>query len=120
MRKRVGLARAIALDPQIVFYDEPTSGLNPVFGSAIDRLIMELNQKLMITSVIVTHDMKTVFAIADRAAMIHEGKLMHVGTPEEIKNSNNPYVQQFINGTPEGPIDFLKSDTDFADEFNLG
>jgi len=110
MRKRVGLARAIALDPDIVFYDEPTSGLDPVVGGVIDHLIKDLSVKLSITSVVVTHDMQSVFAIGDRIAMVHKGKIVEVGTPDEIRNSKNPYIQQFINGKPEGPIDFFKED----------
>ena len=110
MRKRVGLARAIALDPDIVFYDEPTSGLDPVVGGVTDKLIKDLSSKLQITSVVVTHDMQSVFTIADRIAMVHKGKIVEVGTPQEIRNSNNPYVQQFINGRPEGPIDLFKED----------
>lgn len=108
MRKRVGLARAIALDPDIVFYDEPTSGLDPVVGGMIDQLIKDLSHKLMITSVVVTHDMQSVFKIADRIAMIHQGKLVEVGTPQDIRNSCNPLIQQFIHGTPDGPIDLLR------------
>ena len=108
MRKRVGLARAIALDPDIVFYDEPTSGLDPVVGGITDKLIKDLSVKLMITSVVVTHDMHSVFKIADRIAMIHKGKIVEVGTPEEIKSSQNPFIHQFINGIPEGPIDLFK------------
>ncbi len=110
MRKRVGLARAIALDPDIVFYDEPTSGLDPVVGGVIDHLIKDLSVKLCITSVVVTHDMQSVFAISDRIAMVHKGKIVEVGTPDEIRNSKNLYIQQFINGKPEGPIDFFKED----------
>jgi len=110
MRKRVGLARAIALDPDIVFYDEPTSGLDPVVGGVTDKLIKDLSEKLIITSVVVTHDMQSVFHIADRVAMVHKGKIVEVGTTEQIKNSANPYLQQFINGRPEGPIDFFKED----------
>ncbi|MCM8787901.1 MAG: ABC transporter ATP-binding protein [Candidatus Omnitrophica bacterium] len=110
MRKRVGLARAIALDPDIVFYDEPTSGLDPVVGGVIDKLIKDLSEKLLITSVVVTHDMMSVFEISDRIAMVHKGQLIAIGTPEQIKNSTNPYVQQFINGRPDGPIDFFKED----------
>lgn len=104
MRKRVGLARAIVLDPAIVFYDEPTSGLDPVMGGITDQLIKDLSIKLLITSVVVTHDMKSVFKIADRIAMIHQGRLIEVGTPDQIRNSKNPFVQQFINGEPTGPM----------------
>lgn len=110
MRKRVGLARAIALDPDIVFYDEPTSGLDPVVGGVINKLIKDLSTKLMITSVVVTHDMQSVFEIADRIAMIHKGSIVEVGTLEEIRDSTNPFITQFIHGSPEGPIDFFKED----------
>jgi len=116
MRKRVSLARAIALDPDIVFYDEPTSGLDPVVGGVTDKLIMDLSKKLLITSVVVTHDMQSVFRIADRVAMVHKGSLITVGTPIEIKNSDNPYIKQFINGLPEGPIDFFKEDENIFEE----
>ena len=108
MRKRVGLARAIALDPDIVFYDEPTSGLDPIVGGITDKLIKDLSSKLMITSVVVSHDMHSVFKIADKIAMIHKGTIVEIGTPQEIKNSPNPLVQQFIAGNPEGPIDLFK------------
>ncbi|MBN2119732.1 MAG: ABC transporter ATP-binding protein [Candidatus Omnitrophica bacterium] len=117
MRKRVGLARAIALDPYVVFYDEPTSGLDPVVGGVIDKLIKDLSAKLLITSVVVTHDMQSVFRIADRVAMVHQGSIVKVGTPEEIKNSDNEYIKQFINGLPEGPIDFFTEDVDLFEEF---
>lgn len=110
MRKRVGLARAIALDPDIVFYDEPTSGLDPVVGGAIDKLVKDLSAKLMITSVVVTHDMHSVFGISDRIAMVHKGRLVEIGTPQEIRDSGNPFIAQFIHGSPEGPIDFFKDD----------
>jgi phospholipid/cholesterol/gamma-HCH transport system ATP-binding protein len=119
MKKRVGLARAIALDPDIVFYDEPTSGLDPVVGGVIDHLIKDLSVKLAITSVVVTHDMQSVFAIGDKIAMVHKGKIVEVGTPEEIKDSANPYIQQFINGKPEGPIDFFKEDIGIIEALGL-
>ena len=108
MRKRVGLARAIALDPEIVFYDEPTSGLDPVVGGIIDKLIKDLSEKLLITSVVVTHDMQSVFRIADRVAMIHQGRILEIDTIDNIRASANPSIQQFITGSPEGPIDFLQ------------
>ena len=104
MKKRAGLARAIALDPEIVFYDEPTAGLDPVACAVIDRLILDLTKKLNITSIVVTHNMESVFRIADRVAMLYKGKLLQVGTVEEIRNSENPIVQQFINGAIDGPI----------------
>lgn len=119
MRKRVSLARGIALDPDIVFYDEPTSGLDPVVGGVTDKLIKDLSDKLLITSVVVTHDMQSVFKIADRVAMVHKGSLVAVGTSEEIRNSGNAYIQQFINGNPTGPIDFFKEETNIEEIFGL-
>ncbi|MFZ5801988.1 MAG: ABC transporter ATP-binding protein [Candidatus Omnitrophota bacterium] len=104
MKKRVALARAIALDPKIVFYDEPGAGLDPITASMIDQLIMDLSRKLKITSVVVTHEMKSAFRIADKIIMLHKGKVLEVGTSEEIQHSKNSYVQQFINGEPEGAI----------------
>ncbi len=104
MKKRVGLARAIAMDPEIVFYDEPTAGLDPVVCAAVDNLILDLTRKLNLTSIVVTHNMESVFRIADKVAMIYEGKLLQIGTREEIRNSPNEVVQQFINGKIEGPI----------------
>ncbi len=104
MKKRVALARAIALDPKIVFYDEPGAGLDPITASMIDQLILDLSQKLKITSVVVTHEMKSAFRIADKIIILYKGKVLEVGTSEEIKNSKNSYVQQFIKGEPEGAI----------------
>jgi phospholipid/cholesterol/gamma-HCH transport system ATP-binding protein len=104
MRKRAGLARAIAMDPEIVFYDEPTAGLDPVMCAVIDKLILDLTRKLNLTSIVVTHNMESVFRIADRVAMLYRGKLLEVGTKQEIKNSKNEIVQQFMKGKIEGPI----------------
>ena len=115
MKKRVGLARAIAMDPEIVFYDEPTSGLDPIVAAVIDKLILDLSKKLLITSVVVTHDMNSVFRIADRVAMLHQGKVLEVGTPDEIKKSGNPSVQQFISGNPDGPIRFFQQKDDYLE-----
>ncbi|MBI4974472.1 MAG: ABC transporter ATP-binding protein [Candidatus Omnitrophica bacterium] len=115
MRKRVGLARAIAMDPEIVFYDEPTAGLDPIVAGVIDKLILDLSKKLSITSIVVTHDMKSVFSIADRVAMLYEGKVLEVGTSDEIKRSNNPSVQQFISGSPDGPIRFFQQKDDYLE-----
>lgn len=104
MRKRVGLARAIAHDPEILLYDEPTTGLDPITADAINDLIVELKKKLNVTSVAITHDMQSAYKIGDRIAMLYEGKIIEVGTPEEIKNSPNPIVRQFITGSAKGPI----------------
>ncbi|GAH17278.1 unnamed protein product, partial [marine sediment metagenome] len=104
MKKRVGLARAIAMEPEIVLYDEPTTGVDPIMGDAVNELIIELHDKLKITSIAVTHDMISAYKIADKIAMLYEGKIIEVGTPEEIKNTNNPIVRQFITGAAIGPI----------------
>lgn len=116
MRKRVGLARAIAMDPEIIFYDEPTAGLDPIVAGVIDKLILDLSKKLSITSVVVTHDMKSVFSIADRVAMLYEGKVLEVGTPDEIRKSKNEMVQQFISGSPDGPIRFFQQKDDYLEQ----
>lgn len=98
MKKRVSLARAIALNPEVVLYDEPTAGLDPVKSSAIDRLISSTKRILGVTSVVVTHDMNSAFTVADRLAMIYEGQIIEMGTVEQFKQSANPKVQQFIHG----------------------
>jgi len=103
MKKRVGLARAIAIDPDIVLYDEPTTGLDPIMAEEINHLIKELSAKLTITSIIVTHDMKSAFSVASKMAMMHDGKIIEVGTPEEMRNTDNPIVRQFISGTVGEP-----------------
>jgi ABC-type transport system involved in resistance to organic solvents, ATPase component len=98
MKKRVSLARAIAINPQIVLYDEPTAGLDPIMSTTIDRLICSTRRVLNVTSVVVTHHMSSAFNIADRIAMIYEGRIIETGTVSEIKESVNPIVQQFIHG----------------------
>jgi phospholipid/cholesterol/gamma-HCH transport system ATP-binding protein len=113
MKKRVGLARAIALDPKIVFYDEPGAGLDPITASVVDQLIMDLTKKLGITSVVVTHEMKSAFRIADRMIMLHQGRVIAEGTAEEIKHSDNPFVIQFINGDVDGPIPLKRSSEEY-------
>ncbi len=109
MKKRVALARAISLDPKIVFYDEPGAGLDPITASMIDRLILDLSKKLNITSVVVTHEMKSAFRIADQIIILYKGKVLQVGTPQEIQNSKDSYVQQFIKGEAEGVIPFKQT-----------
>ena len=104
MKKRVGLARAIAMDPKIILYDEPTTGLDPIMADVINNLIREMNTRLSVTSVTITHDMKSAYKIADKIAMLYQGKIEEVGTPDEIRNSPNPVVQQFITGSAVGPI----------------
>ncbi len=109
MKKRVGLARAIAMDPQIVYYDEPSAGLDPIVSAVVDQLIMDLTRKLNITSVVVTHDMTSAFRIAHFMAMIYQGRVVAYGTPEEIRNHPEPIVKQFINGSPDGIIPLEQS-----------
>ncbi len=101
MRKRVGLARALAIGPKIILYDEPTTGVDPIMADAINKLIKELHDRLKVTGVAVTHDMVSAYKIADRIAMLHEGKILQVGTPDEIRNTSNPIVRQFILGLSE-------------------
>lgn len=104
MRKRVGLARAILVRPQIILYDEPTTGVDPIMGDSINDLIIKLHTKLNVTSIAVTHDMTSAYKIADRIAMLYNGKIIADGKPEEIKNSKDPIVRQFVTGTGTGPI----------------
>ena len=104
MKKRAGLARAIVLDPEIIVYDEPTSGLDPVMASRINQLIIDVKEKLGVTSVVVTHDMASAYTIADRIAMLYGGRIVQVGTPDEIKNSDDAVVRQFVEGRIEGPM----------------
>jgi phospholipid/cholesterol/gamma-HCH transport system ATP-binding protein len=104
MRKRVGLARAIAMDAEIILYDEPTTGLDPITADSINELIVDLRKKLGVTSVAITHDMNSAYKISDRLAMLYKGEILEVGTPEQIKNTTNPIVRQFITGSAVGPI----------------
>jgi phospholipid/cholesterol/gamma-HCH transport system ATP-binding protein len=104
MRKRVGLARAICVRPSIMLYDEPTTGVDPIMGDAINDLILELHNKLKVTSIAVTHDMTSAYKIADRMAMLYNGRIIATGTPDEIKNTKDPIVRQFITGAGKGPI----------------
>ncbi len=100
-RKRVGLARAIATRPKYLLYDEPTTGLDPVTTAVIDRLILKLDEELGVTSVVVTHSMASAYRVADRIAMLHDGQIRFVGTPEEIRATDDPLVRAFIDGRPE-------------------
>ena len=104
MKKRAGLARALALGPEIILYDEPTTGLDPILADQINSLIRDLQKRLDVTSITITHDMTSAYKIADRIAMLHKGRIEEVGTPGEIQDSSNPIVQQFIHGRAEGPI----------------
>ena len=104
MQKRVSLARAIAMSPEILFYDEPTSGLDPVMTTIIDELITDMRDKLGVTSVVVSHDLKSIFRISNRVAMLHDGQIIAYGTPDEIRDSEDPRVRQFVEGRADGPI----------------
>jgi phospholipid/cholesterol/gamma-HCH transport system ATP-binding protein len=104
MRKRVSLARVLCMEPHIILYDEPTSEVDPITAAAINHLIIELRDKLKVTSIVVTHDMNSAYQIADTIAMFYKGQVIADGTPDEIKNSKHPVVQQFIRGEAHGPI----------------
>lgn len=104
MRKRVSLARALAPDPELMLYDEPTTGLDPIMADVIDELIKSLKKRLNVTSIVVTHDMKSAYKVADRIAMLHQGEILFTGTPQEVQASENPIIRQFIEGRADGPI----------------
>jgi len=104
MKKRVALARAIATNPKYILYDEPSTGLDPIMADVINNLILDLQKKLKITSIVVTHDMVTAYKVSDRIAMLYQGQIEEIGTPEEIKETKNSVVRQFITGSSEGPI----------------
>lgn len=106
MQKRVGLARAIAANPEIIFFDEPTTGLDPIMADVINNLIVKCTKELGATALSITHDMASVRKIADYVAMIYEGKIIWTGPVEELDQSGNPYVDQFIHGRADGPITF--------------
>jgi len=104
MKKRVALARAICMKPEIILYDEPTTGVDPITADIINELIKSLHDRLKVTSIAVTHDMRSAYKIADRIAMLYQGKIITSGLPEEIRNTTDPVVHQFINGLSSGPI----------------
>ena len=104
MRKRVALARAICVKPEIILYDEPTTGVDPITADSINELIKSMHDKLKVTSIVVTHDMKSAYKVADKIAMLYQGKIIAEGTPEEIQKTKHAVVHQFINGLAHGPI----------------
>ncbi|MDD7502616.1 MAG: ABC transporter ATP-binding protein [Elusimicrobia bacterium] len=104
MKKRVSLARVLAVEPKVILYDEPTTGLDPIMSDIISDLIMDLKAKLGVTSVVITHDMHSAFKIADYIAFLYEGKILMYGTPQEFQKTDNPYVRQFVQGSSHGPI----------------
>ena len=104
MKKRVSLARVLAVEPEVILYDEPTTGLDPIMSDIISDLIIDLKQKLGVTSVVITHDMHSAFKIADHIAFLYEGHILLYGTPEDFKKTDNPYVKQFVQGSSHGPI----------------
>lgn len=104
MKKRVGLARALAIEPEVILYDEPTTGLDPIMADSINDLIVEMREHFAITSIAITHDMVSAYKIGHRLAMLYQGKIIFTGTPEECKNTTNPMVRQFITGSSVGPI----------------
>jgi phospholipid/cholesterol/gamma-HCH transport system ATP-binding protein len=104
MKKRVSLARALVMDPELILFDEPSAGLDPVIGSVIDELIISLTEKSKVTSIIVTHEMDSAFRIGTRMAMLYQGKIIEEGEAEQFKKSENPVVAQFLSGSTEGPI----------------
>lgn len=104
MKKRVSLARVLCMKPQMIFYDEPTTGVDPITADAINNLIIDLSHKLKVTSIVVTHDMNSAYKVADSIAMFYHGRVIAEGKPEEIRNTRHPVVKQFIHGEARGPI----------------
>jgi phospholipid/cholesterol/gamma-HCH transport system ATP-binding protein len=105
LRKRVAVARALALEPRYVLFDEPTTSLDPVSARRVDSLILDLSRKQGVTCIVVSHDLRSIFSIADRVAMLYKGRVKALGTPAEIRANPDPIVQQFINGEPQGPLE---------------
>jgi phospholipid/cholesterol/gamma-HCH transport system ATP-binding protein len=108
MQKRVGLARAIAVDPEIIFFDEPTTGLDPIMACVINELIREIVVEMGVTAMTITHDMSSVRAIADDVAMLHDGVIQWTGPIADLDHSNDPYLEQFVNGRADGPIEAIR------------
>lgn len=104
MKKRVGLARALAIEPEVILYDEPTTGLDPILADSINDLIVEMRERLGVTTITITHDMVSAYKIGHRISMLYQGKIIFTGTPDECKNTSDPVVHQFITGSSVGPI----------------
>ena len=107
MKKRVGLARAIIREPEIILYDEPTTGLDPILTDSIHRLIIQMQEVLQVTSLMISHDVEKVLDFAHYIGMLHEGKMVFAGSPDEVRASQDPLVKQFLAGSSEGPIEVL-------------
>ena len=105
MRKKVAIARALTLDPEFIIFDEPTTGIDPISAAMVDKLIRHLADNIGVTSIVISHDLRSIFGIADRIAMLYKGELILDGTPEFFKTCDHPVVQQFINGRPDGPME---------------
>lgn len=105
MRKKVAIARALTLDPEFVIFDEPTTGIDPISAAIVDKLIRHLSDNLGVTSIVISHDLRSIFGIADRIAMLYKGELILDGSPQTFRESTNPIVQQFIQGQPTGPME---------------
>jgi phospholipid/cholesterol/gamma-HCH transport system ATP-binding protein len=120
MSRRVALARAIALDPDLIMYDEPFAGLDPISMGVAARLIRELNDALGVTSIVVSHDVEEVFAIADHVIFVANGCIAAQGTPQELRETSDPLVRQFVTAAPDGPVRFHYPAASVADDFGLG
>jgi phospholipid/cholesterol/gamma-HCH transport system ATP-binding protein len=105
MRKKVAIARALTLDPEFVIFDEPTTGIDPISANIVDNLITDLSVRLGVTSIVVSHDLRSIFGVADRVAMLYQGSLILDGPPSAYRTTDNPIVEQFINGRPDGPME---------------
>ncbi|MBI4676929.1 MAG: ATP-binding cassette domain-containing protein [Elusimicrobia bacterium] len=120
MKKRVALARAIAAEPSYILYDEPTTGLDPIMSDVINDLIIDLQKKLNVTAIVVTHDMRSAYKIASRMAMLHDGRVLQVAHPEVMKISTNPHVRQFVDGLSEGPIKMRLKEYELPEDEEIG
>jgi phospholipid/cholesterol/gamma-HCH transport system ATP-binding protein len=116
MKKRVGVARALIMDPEVLFYDEPTAGLDPVMTAVINQLIRDVARGLDVASVVVTHDMESAFKVADRMIMLFEGRVVAEGSPEEVRKSRDPVLRQFVDGNHDGPVSYTESSVRYSDD----